>query len=395
MAASPAARPDTIRRHNLSLVLRHIHVNGALTRAELTQRLQVSRSTVGALVADLIVLGLVDETVPTGGSGVGRPSHVIGPSPNGPWVAAVDVDVNQVSTAAVGLGGEVLARTAVAIDAANFSPDDLVQVVGAGLPGVAQAAGRGPQPAALGLSIPGTVDLGTGRIGIAPNLGWHDVDLVGRLGALGGVSVIPVAIGNDADLAVLAEHQRGSARDCDDVVFIQGRVGIGAGVILNGQPVGGHDGHAGEIGHVVIDETGPVCHCGKRGCAETFVGADALLALAGHPGPVSVLFAAARSGDTPALSAMYAVAGPLGRTIAMVVNMLNPQRVLLGGHLAELFDLAGPQIEAALSRFALEAADRTVQLARPALGSDAALLGAAEMAFADLLADPFGVLAPD
>src|SRR3982751_5849473 len=113
MPASPAARPDAIRRHNLALVLDHVHRDGALTRAELTQRLEVSRSTMGALVADLIELGLVEEAVPTGGAGVGRPSDVVAPHGGGPYVMAVDVDVTQIVTAAVGLGGVVLAREVV------------------------------------------------------------------------------------------------------------------------------------------------------------------------------------------------------------------------------------------------------------------------------------------
>jgi len=95
MTASPAARPDAIRRHNLALILGHVHRDGALTRAELTQRLGVSRSTVGALVADLIELKLVEESVPSGGEGVGRPSHVVGPHPHGPYVLAIDVNVTR------------------------------------------------------------------------------------------------------------------------------------------------------------------------------------------------------------------------------------------------------------------------------------------------------------
>ncbi len=136
MPVAPAARPDAIRRHNLALVLDHIHRDGALTRAELTQRLEVSRSTMGALVADLIDLGLVDEIVPSGGSGVGRPSHVVGPHRDGPYVVAVDVDVTQVVTAAVGIGGTVLARHVVTTGADASAPDgrraDRRRVAGAG-----------------------------------------------------------------------------------------------------------------------------------------------------------------------------------------------------------------------------------------------------------------------
>src|SRR5262245_3239106 len=134
MASHPAAvRPDAIRRHNLAVMLGHVHRDGALTRAELTQRLAVSRSTVGALVADLAQLGLVQELVPSGGAGVGRPSHVVGPHHGGPYVVAVDVDVAHVTVASIGLGGSVLARELMPLTA-DSSPADVVDLVRAALP---------------------------------------------------------------------------------------------------------------------------------------------------------------------------------------------------------------------------------------------------------------------
>src|ERR1700748_915497 len=108
--AAPAARPDAMRRHNLALVLAQVPRDGALTRAELTARLGLSRSTIGALVSDLADLGLVQESVPSGGTRAGPAAHVVGPHPTGPFVVAVDVDVEQVTAAAVGIGGGLLAR---------------------------------------------------------------------------------------------------------------------------------------------------------------------------------------------------------------------------------------------------------------------------------------------
>src|SRR4051794_6588712 len=102
---SAPARQDAMRRHNLALVLQQIHLDGALTRAELTQRLGLSRSTIGDLVAELSALGLLEESVPSGGPRVGRPSHVVGPRPDSPFVVAVDIDVTRVVVAAVGIGG--------------------------------------------------------------------------------------------------------------------------------------------------------------------------------------------------------------------------------------------------------------------------------------------------
>jgi predicted NBD/HSP70 family sugar kinase len=384
-------RPDDIRQHNLSLLLSHVHRDGALTRAELTQRLNLSRSTVGALVGDLAQLGLVEEVVPSGGAGVGRPSHLVAPHARGPVAVGVDIDIEHVTVAAIGLGGSITSRQ-VFPTRPDVTPADLVELVADAVGRLSETIGATSRVCGIGVSVPGTVDDSTGRVGVAPNLGWEDVFL-GAMLSEAVPSGLPVVIGNDADLAVLAEHQRGNARDCDDVVFLMGRIGVGAGIIINGVPVRGRDGHAGEIGHNVLDPTGLLCHCGKRGCIETFLGENALLALAGRPSPrtatqVTDLFADARAGRPDALRAIEAAAEPLGRCIADLLNMLNPERVLVVGTMAHVLDLARADVEAAVERYAFDRSHPGVELAVPAFGADSALLGAGEIAFTALLADP-------
>ncbi|MEP6817360.1 MAG: ROK family protein [Marmoricola sp.] len=373
-------------------MLATVHRDGALTRAQLTQRLGFSRSTVGSLVGDLTQLDLLMEVVPSGGVGVGRPSHVVGPHPSAPFAVAVDVDVAHVTVAAVGLGGDILAREVLRTGEDATTPDVIARLVVDAIPRLRQAGCPEARPGGIGVSVPGTVDRRTGRVGVAPNLGWEDAPLGAMLAEL-APDGIPVSVGNDANLAVLAEHQRGSARDCDDVVYLMGRMGVGAGIILGGVPLLGHDGHAGEIGHNVLDPSGALCLCGKRGCTETFIGDTALLTLAGRPlptngGSVADVLMDARAGDARALAAVRTVAEPLGRVIASLLNTLNPQRVLIGGSLTEVLDLARTELEASVVKYALEAPTRTVQLVAPALGKDSVLLGAAEIAFAELLADP-------
>jgi predicted NBD/HSP70 family sugar kinase len=387
-----AVRPDDIRRHNLSLVLRHVHRDGALTRAELTQRLRLSRSTVGTLVGDLAHLGLVEEVVPSGGARVGRPSHVVAPSAHGPYAVGVDIDVAHVTVAAVGLGGMISAREVVPTGPKPSRPPELVEVIAAAIPRLQGTDATLGRLCGVGVSVPGTVDLVTGHVGVAPNLGWLDVGL-GAMLEEALPSGVPVVVGNDADLGVLAEHQRGNARDCDDVVFLIGRIGVGAGIIIGGLPVRGRDGHAGEIGHNVLDPTGPLCHCGQHGCIETFLGENTLLELAGRALPrtdakVAALFKDARDGDRCAIHAIETAAEPLGRAIANLLNTLNPERVLLGGSLGEILELARPDVEAAVERYTFGGASPGVALQLPAFGGDSALLGAAEVGFTALLADP-------
>jgi len=386
--ASPA-RPDAIRRHNLALILGEVHRDGALTRAELTTRLGVSRSTIGALVADLTALGLLEERVPSGGDRVGRPSHVVGPNASGPVVVAVDVDVTHITSAAVAIGGEVLARTSLTTKGRPPTPDRVAKQVASAVARLGEESGR--PVLGVGVSVPGTVYRHTRTVGVATNLGWHDVHLGSLLERRLGPR-FAVTVGNDADLSVLAELSRGSARGCDDVVYVIGRTGVGAGLVVNGEPLRGRDGRAGEIGHNVVDTGGPECHCGKRGCLEKMIGDEALLALAGRrPTPVeenvAALFADARAGDPAALSAIRTSAGWLGQALGNLVNTLNPQRVILGGSLSGVLELARPEIEQALERYAFDPG-HPVELVLPRFGVDSALLGAAELAFAGLIGDP-------
>jgi len=392
VTAAAAARPDAIRRHNLALVLSQVHRDGALTRAELTQRLGLSRSTIGALVADLSELGLVEESVPSGGTRAGRPSHVVGPHSAGPFVVAVDVDVAHITAAAVGIGGNVLARHVISAEPSPPTPEFVVERIATSIPLLRKEIGRCADPVAVGVSVPGTVHRYLGRVGFAPNLHWRNAEFGAMLADL-LEPAIPVAVGNDADLAVLAEHSRGVARDSDDVVFLMGRIGVGAGIIVNGAPLRGHDGHAGEIGHTVVDASGPPCHCGKRGCLETFVGENALLTLAGEPIPatderVRAVFDDARAGRGRALAAVREVAASLGRGLAGLVNALNPERLVLGGSFADVLDIAAADVEQTLHQYAMDAPGDPVQLTQPCFGTDSALLGAAEVAFAPLLVDP-------
>ena len=394
MTASLTARPDAIRRHNLALILGHVHRDGELTRAELTQRLGVSRSTIGALVADLIELGLVDESVPSGGDRVGRPSHVVGPHPEGPFVVAVDIDVTHIKSAAIGLGGLVLARDRVPTGPDRIDPADVAESIADAVERLSAGARRASGPIGIGVSVPGTVDPRTGTVGVAPNLGWRRVALA-KMIADRVTGRLPVTVGNDANLSVLAEFSRGNARDCDDVVYLIGRVGVGAGIIVNGAPLRGRDGRAGEIGHNVVDTAGPPCHCGKNGCLETYIGDVALLTLARRQVPPSdeqteSVLAAARAGDAVALSAVRTVAESVGRALGSLANTLNPQRVILGGSLSGVLDIARDHMQQALAQYTFDATGSPIELFRPRFGADSAMLGAAELAFAELLEDPLG-----
>lgn len=398
MSRESVARPDAMRRHNLGLLLSEVHRDGELTRAELTQRLALSRSTVGALVSELTGLGLLDERVPSGGVRAGRPSHVVGPREDGPYAIAVDVDVTRVASAAVGIGGRVLARRGSLLSAQAPTTHAVAELVADAVRALDRLVSPGAWPVGIGVSLPGTVGSRDGVIEFAPNLQWHQ-EPFGAILADTVPKGLPVHLGNDADLAVTAERLRGTGRGSDEIVFLMGRIGVGAGIVSGGRALRGQHGHAGEVGHNVVDPSGPRCHCGKRGCVETYIGEKALLKLAKRRRPptaenVAALFADARRGDPQAAQAVRTVAEALGHTVASLVNVLNPERVILGGSLAAVFDFATREVEDAVKEYAMTAGHATVQLCTSGLGSDSSLLGAAELAFRELLADPLVSRAP-
>jgi len=382
----------------MGLLLEQVHRRGPLTRAELTARLGLNRSTVGALVGELAALGVLQETTPTPAARsprAGRPSHVVEPRADGPFGVAVDVEVDRLTVAAVQLGGVLLARRVEALPSSRRSADAVARSVVRAVRRLAGDVPTGAWPVGVGVSIPGTVRAADGVVEVAPNLGWRGEPFGPMLSA--GLSVgLPVELGNDADLAVLAEHLRGAAQDADDVVFVTGRVGVGAGILVDGRPLRGVGGLAGEVGHTVLDPGGLPCHCGGRGCAESLVGEAALLRLAGRPGPpeaaaVAEVLAAARAGEPRACAGVLLVATSLGRVLANLVNLLNPQVIVLGGALVDVADLAGPEITAELDRQAMGAARGMVEVRVSQLGRDSSLLGAAELGLRALLADPGAV----
>jgi predicted NBD/HSP70 family sugar kinase len=387
--------PD-VRRHNLSVLLHHLHVGGPMRRAELTGLTGLNRSTVAGLVAELAALGaVVQEPGPAPrGARAGRPSPVVRPCPERVQVLAADVSVGRISMALIGLGGSVVARRTRPVE--DTSPAALARIVAATGKDLLRSPKAARRVVGLGISIPGVVRVRDGNVRFAPNLGWED-EPFGELvrAALGARGVdLPVRVGNDGDLGALAEHQRGVARGVDDVVFVEGEVGVGCGVIIGGRPLIGAGGYAGELGHMTVRLDGRRCRCGARGCWETEIGSEAIsraLRLPEGSGEEAVAAALRAGGPGPA-GRLDDVAHYLGAGLANVVNLLNPRLVVLGGLLRDLYPLVAPRVLRALSECALRAPVEQVTLALPLLAGDAVLLGAAEFAWEDTLTDPVAVL---
>jgi predicted NBD/HSP70 family sugar kinase len=400
-AVTRVSRPDDIRRHNLALLLGSIHRFGPLTRAELTVQLGLNRSTVGVLVAELDALGILEEAVPAredrGQRAAGRPSHVVRPRTDGPYGIAVDVDVDRLTSAAVQVGGGQLAHRVTRLPARVRSASEVTRWIAREVTEIVQevqASTPHAWPIGVGVSIPGTVRTAEGVVEAAPNLQWWDQPVGSTLAEL--LPDLPVALANDADLGVLAEHLRGAARDATHLVYLNGKVGVGAGILVGGRPLAGAGGLAGEIGHTVLDPTGPPCHCGGRGCVENYIGETAILQLSGrteepNAESVAAVMAAAEAGEPAAVKGIHCVADSLGKVLANLVNVLNPQVIVLGGALSDVFRIAQPQVMAALDLQAMSAARRMVEIRISGLYGESSLVGAGELSLRPLLADPAAV----
>ncbi len=389
MRAGPSQ--EEIRRQNLGALLRQVHVRGALSRAELTLALGLNRSTIGALTADLTAVGLVREELPKETGRAGRPSLVVRPESQRVFVYALMIGVDRLTAARVGLGGVVLDRRETVRVRGELGPAAVVAPLAEFVRQMQRATPPGTYCIGCGVAVGGMVRREDGMVRLGPHIGWVDAPLGSALAeVLGGD--LPVMVGNGADLAALAEHTRGAAIDSDNVIYLHGDVGIGGGIIAGGRPVAGHGGYGGEVGHMVVNPNGRPCGCGSRGCWETEIGEHALLRAAnrdgtGRDGILAVVEAAAR-GDAVAQAAVRQVGDWLGFGVANLVNIFNPETVVFGGTLRDVYLAAAAQVRSRINRNGLPACREHVRLRTPELGDDAPLLGAAELAFQRLLADP-------
>ncbi|MGY2703140.1 ROK family protein [Nocardioides sp. HB32] len=330
---------EELRRANLRAILQTVHTHGPTTRAALTKQLGLNRSTIGALTVELQSLALVSEETAAVGGRSGRPSHLVVPREDN-VVVAVDVGVDRISVALVGLGGEVFERRHRPHQRGEHDVDHVVDSV-AQMIGDVLGGAPGRRCLGVGVAVPGAVRAGDGLVRFAPNLGWVDAPFTDLLSKRLGK---PVSTGNDANLGALAEHVRGAAVGYSDVVYLSASVGIGGGFLMGGRPLTGSSGYAGEVGHMQVDSGGPVCRCGAFGCWETKIGENVLLRRAGRlagggPPAVAEVIAAAQGGEVRAAEAVAEVAEWCGIGIRVIVNLFNPEVVVLGGSLAR--DLAG------------------------------------------------------
>ena len=373
----------SLHRANLERVVRAVRMAGSLTQAEIARATGLSAATVSNIVRELKDGGTVDVTPTSAG---GRRARSVSLSGDAGIVIGVDFGHTHLRVAVGNLAHQVLAEEAEPLDvdaSAAEGFDRAEQLVKR----LILATGIGPDKViGVGLGVPGPIDVSSGTLGSTSILpGWSGInpaeELSGRLG-------VPVHVDNDANLGALGELVCGSGRGVKDLAYIKVASGVGAGLVIDGRVYRGPGGTAGEIGHITLDESGPVCRCGNRGCLETFTAARYVLPLLrpGHGPDLTMerVVQLAREGDPGCRRVIADVGRHIGSGIANLCNLLNPSRVVLGGDLAEAGELVLAPIRDSVSRYAIPSAARQLSLAQGALGGRAEVLGALALVLSEM-----------
>ncbi|MGP4111838.1 ROK family protein [Streptomyces sp. 4N509B] len=384
-------------RNALGPALELVHTGRAPTRAVLTAELGVTRATAGAVAAELQTLGLITVDPRPGAAGSqGRPSHRLAIAPDGPVALAAQVHADGFRVALVGLGGHILATTPGCMTVDADPSHVLREIVEAG---ARLLADSGRRCVGAGLAVPSAVAEPDGTALNPLHLAWPAGapvrDMFTRCLADAG---LPVAgfCGNDINLAALAEHRHGAGRGAAHLLCVAtGHRGVGGALVLDGRLHTGSAGLALEVGHVTVDPQGRPCHCGSRGCLDVETDPLALLAAAGRtPAADGSLLAQARdllqaapANDPTVLAATHTLIDRLGLGLAGLVNILNPDRIILGGLHRWLLDADPERLRGTVERHSLWGRSGSVPVLPCTLDHNS-LVGAAELAWQPVLDDP-------
>lgn len=380
--------PVGSRQANLSRLLRLAHLEGPLSRATLTTATGLNRSTIGDLVGDLVSLGIAEERAPDPSRRVGRPSPLVAAHHRVVAVAA-NPEVDALTLGVVGLDRTV--RFTERIEQSGLmDPEHTAELIGERVSAWREGDLADAAIAGIGIAVPGLVRASDGLVRDAPHLRWTDVALRELVENRTG---LPTTVGNDAAMAIVAEHLFGAAAGVDNVVYLNGGAsGIGGGLIVQGVAVGGASGYAGEFGQ---NRPGIASQADRRaanGVLEDEVSRSRLLAVLQRSNVDEPTLARLLS-ETQATGVLEEVARQrriLATALANAANVLNPSIVMLGGFLGMLAERDLPGFTAAVLAQSMAANGEDLEIRTAALAEDRLIIGAAEAAFQDLLRDPAG-----
>jgi predicted NBD/HSP70 family sugar kinase len=385
-----------IRRRNQMLVLQRIYASAPVSRQEITNALHLSPATVANVVSDLLLAGIVVEASFAASLG-GRPRAMLEiNAANGAFIG-VDIAETYIHFALFDLGLRVRTTVEHVLRQDENLPAQIVQHVVAGLQTlIADSDVKGENILGVGVSVPGLVDRSGGVSVFAPNWGWHDVPLAAMLREY---IDLPLYLDNPLKACAMAELWFGAGRGCQHLVTLNLGTGVGAGVVANGALYRGATNSAGEWGHTIIVIDGRSCRCGNAGCLEAYVGAPGIILTLREVAPhsdllrlpdqttiVAALANAAAHGEPDACAAVAATARYLSIGIANIINVFNPEVVVLGGWLGmRLGPALLPHVLALAKQFILNKSFDVAQIQLCQLPDNPTSIGAATFALESFL----------
>ena len=391
------ATRTTSRDINRRIMLNLVRDHQPLSRADLARRMEIGRGVVTSIIQELINEGTIYEGA-TGHAARGRRPTMLYVRTQDRLVVAVDVRFSRTFIMLSDFAGSQLAIESFAT---IFEPDLLVAELIARITRLAGAKGVAGRCEGVGLVVPGMVDRISGRVLMAPQLGWRDVDIRDRIAT--GVG-LPVHIENAPMACAMAQMWLGQrGKSIDNFVFVTVSDGVGAGIVLNGQLIRGDSGSAGEFGHNPLSPEGPQCMCGSRGCWEAYTSNQATISryldreltplwggAVQHASTLTIddLIALARGGDARASSAIVATGHYLGVGLADIINGINPSHVFVGGEITSAWDLIESAVREGIALRALTSAGKATPVTPEQLGGYPRLRGATALVAAPHFAAP-------
>jgi len=390
-----------VRQINLSLIMHTLWAESPISRARLSQKTKLNKTTVSDLVKELNEHGFVRE-IGTQSSGAGRPGTLLTLNPSVGYIVSCEIAVDYLEVLVTDFAPNVIwqIKEPTAIGASQSEVLDRML----SLLREAVEKGKAASNKLLGIAVgvPGMVDQTSGTILFAPNLKWRNVPLLTLLEqeSFGA----PIFVDNEANMAALGEHFFGAGQEYSEILYLSGNIGLGGGFLSDGHLRRGANGVAAEYGHMTMDPNGELCNCGNYGCWETMVsqvglfkkitdaiqnGERSLITekVQGQWEHLSVelVVEAAQGGDQVAIRALEEIGHSLGIGIASLLNALNPEVVVLGGILSIASDFLFPVVNEEIQKRALPWNRETVKIIRAAHGSDAAVKGGIATVYQSIL----------
>lgn len=404
MTTQGRANQNLLKQLNSALIMDRLLSNAPLSRANLAQQTGLNRSTISSLVGDLIDRDLIREVGLEAVDSRGRPGMLLELNPGGGSIVGVEINVGHISLILTDFTAHTLWQRRVQFDVTMPQADVLALAEALIDQALRAGVAHGLALLGIGLALPGLVDTEAGELVFAPNLKWRDVPFRERWEPRFGV---PLYVENDGNCSAMGEYYFGVAKEHENFLFIGTGAGLTSGIMLNGEMYRGAGGYAGEIGHIIVESGGELCACGRRGCWETLVAPRAVIRGVVHalengapsciPAMVGndlsqitmeTVIQAADNGDQLALDTLADIALHLGSGIANLVNIFNPELIVLGGSLIPVSEYLMPPISRIIAAEALPDVSAQVALSLSAQGANACVKGAVALVIDGIVRNP-------